>query len=96
LLHSLKGWSLRENRGDSEAVEHGKAGHSVVLVEHAETALEHANKAVGAAKNSDVKHHMHEAVTALKEGIEHGKLEHADKATHFIEDAIKHIEAGNK
>ncbi len=79
----------------AEAVNHGKMGHSSVLVEHAETALTHAKQGVEVAKGES-KTHMQEAVKSLESAIKHGKLDHADIATKAAEEACQHIKAGNK
>jgi len=80
------------------AIEHGKAGHGPVLVEHATEALKHANAAAEAAKGES-KTHMDAAVKSLESAIEHGKMqgaEHVDAATKAAEEAEEHIKAGNK
>ncbi|MGZ4959419.1 MAG: small metal-binding protein SmbP [Methylomonas sp.] len=85
----------------TEALEHangavtaGKGGDANKLVEHAQMALEHAEKGEKVVKG-EPKKHMEEAVKSLKSAIEHGKMGHADMATKAAEEAVKHLEAGN-
>lgn len=79
------------------AVEHGKAGHASVLVEHAIPALEHtlagALNAKGAAKS-----HADNAVADLEEAIKHGKhgKGHEGVATIYAETALGHLKEANK
>ena len=80
------------------AIVHGQAGHGPVLVEHASSALLHANKAADVAKGES-KTHMKAAVKSLQSAIEHGKMkgvEHVQAATKAAEEAAEHIKAGNK
>jgi hypothetical protein len=76
-------------------VVHGKAGHAPVLVEHATKALNHAEFAVQAAEGQS-KTHLEAAVKSLEDAIKHGNLGHADMATKPAQEAVAHIEAGNK
>lgn len=80
------------------AVVHGKAGHGPVLVEHATEALKHAKAAVDAAASAESKTHLSAAVTSLGQAIEHGNMGkgHEEMATKAAEEAVGHIEAGNK
>jgi hypothetical protein len=79
------------------AIVHGKAGHGPVLVEHANAALIHAQKAAEVAKG-EAKAHMKAAVKSLESAIEHGKMGagHEEVATKAAEEAVAHIQAGNK
>jgi hypothetical protein len=67
-----------------QAVEHGKAGHTDVLVTHAVKSLNFAER----GGNSS---HLKEAITHLKEAPEHGKAGHADVATEHAEAALPHL-----
>ena len=68
----------------TEAVEHGKQGHTEKLVTHAEASLQHAVR-------GGEDQHLAEAMTNLKEAIEHGKAGHADVATKHAETAVTHL-----
>ena len=68
----------------TEAVEHGKQGHTDKLVTHAEASLQQAMRG-GTAP------HVAEALTKLKDAIEHGKAGHADVATNHAERAVTHL-----
>jgi hypothetical protein len=70
-----------------QAVEHGKAGHSDVVVKHAEAALKLAKGAQEHAKNP----HLDGAVKELEQAVSHGKAGHADVATKHAEEAVKHL-----
>lgn len=79
----------------SEAVTHGKAGHTPLLVEHAKAALEDALAASIVAKGIS-KNHLDAGAKELQEAIDHGTLGHADVATTHAEAAVEHIEASKK
>ena len=68
----------------TEAMEHGKQGHTEKLVTHAEASLQQAQR-------GSTGPHMAEAVTNLKAAIEHGKAGHTDVATQHTERAITHL-----
>lgn len=68
----------------TEAVEHGKQGHTEKLVIYAEASLQQAMR--GGADP-----HLAEAKTNLKEAIEHGKAGHTDVATKHAEHAVAHL-----
>lgn len=74
------------------AVSHGKAGHALILVEHAEEALKHAQHCA-AGSTGGAKVHADAAVKALNEAIMHGKLGHASVATKAVEEANQHLNA---
>ncbi|MGR9014211.1 MAG: small metal-binding protein SmbP [Gammaproteobacteria bacterium] len=79
-----------------EAVVHGKAGHALILVEHAKTALDYTLGASIVAKGVS-KNHLDAGAKELQEAIDHGGLGHADVATTHAEAAVEHIKAsGNK
>lgn len=54
------------------------------LVTHAEAALQHAMR-------GGLDPHVAEAMTNLKEAIEHGKAGHAEVATKHAENAVTHL-----
>lgn len=66
------------------AVEHGKQGHAVLLVTHAEMSLNYAERG---GRYS----HLKEAITHLKEAIEQGKEGYTDAATEHAETALMHL-----
>jgi hypothetical protein len=70
-----------------QAVDHGSAGHSDVLVQHAEAALKLAKGAQEHTKNP----HLDGAVKELEQAVSHGKAGHADVATKHAQEAIKHL-----
>jgi hypothetical protein len=67
-----------------QAVDHGKQGHTDVLVKHAEKAMHFAERG---GKNA----HLDEGIKHLKEAIEHGKAGHADVATEHADTALTHL-----
>lgn len=101
LLLSFCSMAFAEEHADvalthaKEAVIHGKAGHSATLIEHAEVSLTHANKAVEVSKGEN-KTHLEAGVKALQAAIEHGKQNHAEIATKSAEEAVEHLQAGDK
>jgi hypothetical protein len=68
----------------TEAVDHGKQGHTEKLVTHAEASLQ-------LALRGGESPHLAVAITDLKEAIEHGKAGHADVATKHAESAVTHL-----
>ena len=68
----------------TEAVDHGKQGHTEKLVTSAEASLRLALRGGESL-------HLAEAITNLKEAIEHGKAGHADVATKHAETAVTHL-----
>ncbi|MDH5700806.1 MAG: small metal-binding protein SmbP [Nitrospirota bacterium] len=68
----------------TEAVEHGKQGHTDKLVTHAEASLQQAMR-------GGTDPHLVEAIANLKMAIEHGKAGHADVATKHAETAVTHL-----
>ena len=70
-----------------KAVEHGRAGHADVLVEHTGEALKHAKMAQKETPNM----HLDKGISELEKAISHGKQGHADVATEYAESAIKHL-----
>ncbi len=76
----------------NEAVIHGKAGHTPVLVEHAKAALEDALAAAIVAKGV-AKNHIEAGSKELQEAIDHGTLGHVGKATAHAEAAVEHLKA---
>ena len=68
----------------TEAVEHGKQGHTDKLVTHAEASLQQAMR-------GGTDPHLAEAIANLKMAIEHGKAGHADVATKHAETAVTHL-----
>ena len=71
---------------------HGKAGHSIMLTNHAEVALKHA-QAAEQELNGESKAHMTKGIAHLNEAIKHGNMGHADVATEHVNEAIVHINA---
>lgn len=55
------------------------------------SALEHARAAE--MEDAEAHNHMTQAVRALEEADEHGKMGHADLATEAAKDVIDHIKA---
>ena len=66
-----------------------------MLVEHAESALEHAKKSENVA-TGEAKTHLVAGIKSLEDSIAHGKQNHAEIATKSAEEAVKHLEAANK
>ncbi len=79
----------------NEAVAHGKAGHTLMLVERAKESLEYVLSASLVAKGV-LKNHLDTAAKELQESIDHGNLGHVGRATIHAEVAVRHIKAGNK
>lgn len=77
----------------SQAVTHGKAGHTPVLLEHAKAALEDVLEATIVAKGVS-KNHLEAGAKELQEAIDHGTLGHVGVATTHAEAAVEHIKAG--
>ncbi|MGZ4954354.1 small metal-binding protein SmbP [Methylobacter sp.] len=78
-----------------QAVVHGKAGHTPMLVDHAKAALEDALSASIVAKGVS-KNHIEAGSKELQEAIDLGTLGHVGKATTHAEAAVEHLKAGNK
>jgi hypothetical protein len=68
----------------TEAVDHGKQGHTEKLVTHAEASLQQTMR-------GGTDPHVAEAISNLKEAIEHGKAGHADVATKHAESAVAQL-----
>ncbi|MGZ5621021.1 MAG: small metal-binding protein SmbP [Methylobacter sp.] len=79
----------------SEAVTHGKAGHTPLLLEHAKAALEDALVAAIVAKGVS-KNHLEAGAKELQESIDHGTMGHVGVATTHAEAAVEHIKASKK
>lgn len=79
----------------NEAVIHGKAGHTPVLLEHAKAALEDTLAASIVAKGVS-KNHLDAGAKELQEAIDHGTMGHVGVATTHAEAAVQHIKAANK
>ncbi|MGY6275466.1 small metal-binding protein SmbP [Methylomonas sp. MgM2] len=73
-----------------EAIEYGQMGHSPMIVEHAEAALDQVNMALKDAKGENKKH-LEAAAKSLNASIEHGKMAHAEIATASAEEAVEHL-----
>jgi hypothetical protein len=71
----------------TEAVDHGKQGHTEKLVAYAEASLQ-------LALRGGESPHVAEAITHLKEAIEQGKAGHAAVATKHAESAVTHLSQG--
>ena len=71
------------------AVTQGQTGDSHALVQHAQTALEHARMAYQEKPVPD----LEKAIKSLEESITQGKAGHADKATEHAKEAVEHINA---
>lgn len=76
-----------------QAVDHGKAGHINVLVEHAEAMIKHGTEC---EKESTAKDHVKEALKHEGEAVEHGKAGHLDVALHHAEGALTHAKEATK
>lgn len=79
----------------NEAVVHGKAGHTPLLLEHAKAALEDTLAASIVAKGIS-KNHLDAGAKELQEAIDHGTMGHVGVATTHAEAAIDHIKASKK
>ena len=80
------------------AIEHGRAGHASVLVEHATPALEHTLSGAIVAKGA-AKGHVFYAIADLEQALKHGKEKgegHVGVATTYAESALEHLRAANK
>lgn len=78
-----------------DAVVHGKAGHTPVLLEHAKAALEDALSASIIAKGVS-KNHLDAGAKELQDAIDQATLGHVGGATARAEAAIQHLKAANK
>ncbi len=67
-----------------QAVDHGKQGHTEMLVTHARKSLNYAERG---GKNS----HLKEAIMQLQEAIGHARAGHAEVATEHAEAALSHL-----
>jgi t-SNARE complex subunit (syntaxin) len=78
----------------SAAVEQGRMGHTDVLTQHAEQALEHVIQAITgmfqarAANEIIIPEHVQQAVKSLEEAINQGRMGHADVATKHAQEAV--------
>lgn len=74
----------------SEAVDHGKQGHTDALKKHAQAMLDSAK---GCQKGKD---HVSEAIKHQQEAVNHAGAGHGDVALGHAEEALKHAKAANK
>ena len=72
-----------------EAVDHGKAGHAGVLVEHAKSMLDHAKSCQKEGKASGMDH-LKEAIAQEEKAVDHGEAGHLDIALKHAQDALMH------
>ena len=77
------------------AVDHGQAGDTAILIEHAKAALEQVLEASIVAKGV-AKNHLDDAAKELQESIELANLGHVGSATLHAEAALKHIKVSDK
>jgi hypothetical protein len=97
-LFSIPGLALAGNHlSDSimrikEAIEHGKVGHTDILVMD----TKHSLKDAEAADKEMTNPHIKEAINHLKAAIEEGDKQDAKAATGHAEEALTHLEAAAK
>lgn len=88
-----KGHCAEMAKEAQEAVDHGKAGHTNALVEHAEAMLKHGAEC---QKDNPGNVHVKEAMKHEQEAVDHGKQGHLDVAMHHAEGALTHAKEAIK
>jgi hypothetical protein len=77
------------------AVEEGKAGHTQLLSDHAQSALEDTLAGSLVAKGV-AKNHLDSAVKSLQDAIDKAGLGHAGTATKSAQEAVWHIKLSSQ